>query len=92
MFAPDASDSDGLLNLCAVGNLPKLLILFALPTAFYGKHYMFRGIIPYQSGNLTIETSLPLWVHTDGEVTRKSNHISVSCEKEAIRIICSQNP
>ncbi len=87
MFAPDAVDCDGLLNLCAVGDLPKLLILFALPTAFYGKHYMFRGITPYQSGSLTIETSMPLWVHTDGEVTRKSSQISVSCERGALRIV-----
>lgn len=92
LFAPNAVDNDGILNLCAVGDLPKLLILFALPTAFYGKHYMFRGITPYQSSNVTIETSLPLWVHTDGEVTRKSNRICIACEKEAIRIVCPQNP
>lgn len=92
MFSPDAVDHDGILNLCAVGDLPKLLILFALPTAFFGKHYIFPGITPYQSDSLTIETSLPLWVHTDGEVTRKSNHITVTCEKNAIRIFCPQNP
>lgn len=87
MFAPDADAGDGLLNLCAVGDLPKLLILFALPTAFRGKHYIFRGITPYLSGRLAIETSIPLWVHTDGEVARKSDHICVTCEKDAIRII-----
>lgn len=92
MFAPAADDHDGILNLCAVGDLPKLLILFALPTAFYGKHYMFRGITPYQSGSLTIETSLPLWVHTDGEVARKSDRIEVTCEKDAIRVIRPENP
>ena len=88
MFAPDADAGDGILNLCAVGDLPKLFILLALPTAFWGKHYMVRGITPYQSGSLTIEASLPLWIHTDGEVTRKSNRISVTCEKAAIRVIC----
>lgn len=87
MFAPDADARDGLLNLCAVGDLPKLLILFALPTAFRGKHYMFRGITPYRSGHLTIETTLPLWVHTDGEVARRSDHICVTCEKDAIQIM-----
>lgn len=87
MFAPDADACDGILNLCAVGDLPKLLILFALPTAFFGKHYMVRGITPYQSADLTIETRLPLWVHTDGEVSRKSDRIRVTCEKGAIRVI-----
>ncbi len=87
MFAPDADDSDGYLNLCAVGDLPKLLILFALPTAFVGKHYRFRGITPYKVRALTLETSLPLWVHTDGEVSRKSRRIHVICEQNAIQIL-----
>lgn len=87
MFAPRALDNDGILNLCAVGDLSKFFILFALPTAFYGKHYRFRGITPYQAKALTIETSMPLWVHTDGEVTRRSDRIRVSCEQDALRIV-----
>jgi len=86
-FAPDADANDGILNLCAVGRLPKLVVLLALPTAFKGRHYMFKGITPYKAEKVTIETTLPLWVHTDGEVIRKSRHICVSCEKSAIRII-----
>lgn len=87
MFAPDADDRDGLLNICAVGDLPKLLILFALPTAFKGKHYRFNGITPYKAEKLSIEASSPMWVHTDGEVTRKSSHITVTCEKNCILFI-----
>ncbi len=87
MFAPDADDRDGLLNICAVGDLPRLLILFALPTAFRGKHYRFKGITPYKVRKLTIEASSPLWVHTDGEVTRKSARITVTCEKNCILFI-----
>ncbi len=87
MFAPDADDSDGFLNVCAVGDLSKLLILFALPTAFTGKHYRFKGITPYKARSLTLETTLPLWVHTDGEVSRKSSRIHVACEKNAIQIL-----
>lgn len=87
MFAPDAADDDGILNLCAVGDLSKLFILFALPTAFHGKHFRFRGITPYRSGRVVIETSLPLWVHTDGEVTRKSDWIAASCERGALRVV-----
>jgi len=86
-FAPDANPNDGILNLCVVGDLSKLFVLLALPTAFKGKHYRFKGITPYQARNFTIETSLPLWVHTDGEVTRRSRRITVTCEKSAIQII-----
>lgn len=87
MFAPDAEADDGILNLCAVGDLSKLFILFALPTAFKGKHYRFKGITPYEASSLTIETSKPLWVHTDGEVARRCSRISVSCQHQAIRIL-----
>lgn len=88
MFAPDADAADGILDMCAVGDLPKSLILFALPTAFRGKHYRFKGISPYKAGALTIETSVPLWVHTDGEVTRKCSRIRVICRQNALRIHC----
>ncbi|MCI5953143.1 MAG: diacylglycerol kinase family lipid kinase [Lachnospiraceae bacterium] len=87
MFCPDANDSDGIMNLCSVGDLPKAKVLLALPTAFKGKHYRFRGVTPYRAKEVTIETSSPLWVHTDGEVTRKSNRITLTCEQQAIRII-----
>lgn len=86
-FAPNADDNDGILNLCVVGDLSKIFVLFALPTAFKGSHYRFKGITPYKAEKLTIETSRPLWVHTDGEVTRRSRRICVTCEKSAIRII-----
>lgn len=87
MFAPDADAHDGILNLCTVGDIPKLLILMALPTALYGKHYLFRGITPYQAKNISLESDRDLWVHTDGEVTRKERRITVSCEKDAFYML-----
>ena len=36
---------------------------------------------------VTIETSQPLWVHTDGEVTRRSDWICVGCERNALRVV-----
>lgn len=87
MFSPDADDSDGILDLCAAGDLPKLLILLALPTAFKGKHYRFKGITAYKAKQFTLEAEAPLWAHTDGEVGRKVQRITVSCEHHAIRIM-----
>lgn len=84
-FCPDAVANDGLLDLCVVRNLPKLLILFALPTAFWGKHYIFPGIDSYRTSRVQIRTSAPLWVHADGEVWERSDSISVSCCPGRIR-------
>lgn len=86
-FCPAANARDGLLDLCFVGSLPKLLILFALPTAFIGKHYMFPHIMHYRASQVEIKTSVPLWVHTDGEVYYKSDHIYLSCEKQKISFL-----
>ena len=87
MFSPDADASDGILDLCAVGDISKALVIYALPTAFKGKHYRYDGITPYRARKVTIEVSSPLWVHTDGEVTRKSDSITVTCEQNALHII-----
>ena len=87
MFCPDATASGGQLNLCTVGDLPKLLILIALRTAFFGKHYMFKGITPYKAAKVKIETSVPLWVHTDGEVVQRSSSLTITCEPDDLQII-----
>lgn len=86
-FCPGASSEDGIIDICMIGNIPKWLILMALPTAFFGKHYIFRGIEHYTAKKIRLETSVPLWVHTDGEVTRKSNSITITCEKQKLQFL-----
>jgi len=86
-FCPDADAADGLLDLCLVGSLPKSVIFLALPTAFFGKHYLFPQIFHYRASRIEIKTSAPLWIHTDGEVYFKSDHIRLSCEKQKVRFL-----
>lgn len=86
-FCPMADATDGLLDLCVVGNMPKPVILFALPTAFFGKHYIFPAIKHYTASKVTLDSSLPLWVHTDGEVYIKADRITVSCTAQKIKLL-----
>lgn len=86
-FCPKADCSDGLLDLCLVENLPKWLILAALPTAYFGKHYLFHGIRAYRARKLHIMTSSPLWVHTDGEVPGAFRECTVECLQGKLRMI-----
>ena len=86
-FCPGADATDGVLDLCVVGKLPKLFILFALPTAFFGKHYMFPHINHYTAREIELQTSAHLWVHTDGEVHQKATHIKISCRKQTVRFL-----
>lgn len=87
MFCPSANAHDGVLDLCSVGNISKGLVLLALPTAFFGKHYFVKGINAHTATRMSITTSSPLWVHTDGEVTRKSCGFRVECLPGAIRMV-----
>lgn len=87
MFCPSADDHDGVLDLCSVGNISKGLVLLALTTAFFGKHYFVKGINAHTATRMSITTSSPLWVHTDGEVTRKSCGFRVECLHGAIRMV-----
>lgn len=86
-FCPQASNSDGIMDICTAADISRLLILCALPTAFFGKHYMFKGIYGYQCTDMTIQSSIPLWVHTDGEVIGQTNNLKITCKKQAIQII-----
>lgn len=86
-FCPDADYHDGCLDVCAVGDIPKWLVLMALPTAFVGEHYRFKGIDRYIVSQIHLETSAPLWVHTDGEVSTKSSSITMTCEKEKLHFL-----
>lgn len=87
MFCPKADYHDGLMDICSVGNIPKLLVLLALPTAFSGNHYRFKGIDRYSARTLKITTSAPLWVHTDGEVSVKADSITLVCEKDRLQML-----
>ncbi|MCQ2539902.1 MAG: diacylglycerol kinase family lipid kinase [Acetatifactor sp.] len=87
MFCPDADATDGLLDICCVDDLPKLKILTALPTAFKGNHYRFNGIDAYKAKKVTIQTSVPLWVHTDGEVLRTTTEATFENCHDGIYIV-----
>ena len=86
-FCPDANDNDGILNLCVVGDVPKPVVLCALPFAFKGKHYIFKGVTPYRASKVRICTSSPLWIHTDGEVSRQVQQFTAQCQRSALNII-----
>lgn len=79
-FCPKASPSDGMLDVIVVDSLAKFKVLLCLPTAFFGKHTIFKGIHIYQCKNVTVESSMPLPVHKDGENGGIHRSFSVSLE------------
>ena len=87
-FCPKAKSDDGIIDICTASTkMPKLLLLLILPTAFWGKHYLFPGITPYKAKTIHIKSSAPLWIHTDGEILRKDDELSISCHRRVLTVI-----
>lgn len=87
MFCPGADYRDGYFDICAAGDIGTLKVLAFLPRTFKGKHVGVKGINLYRAQNVRIQTEVPLWVHTDGEVSVQSNDISLTCRKQTINIL-----
>lgn len=87
MFCPDASHTDGILDICAVGPIAKPIILMALPSALKGQHYKYPHIYPYRVSEIRIDADRDFWVHTDGEVSSKCSSITIKCLQNRIQLL-----
>ena len=87
MFAPKANPQDGFIDICAVSVNSKAKILAAIPLAYFGKHTIFKGITCVRAKKVRIRTSEPLWVHTDGEVHRKSKDFMIESLPGKLRLL-----
>lgn len=86
-FAPNADLSDGKFDLVYAGHMPTLRILFALPLSFFGHYYWIKGIGHHVVQKVNIKTEKPLWVHTDGEVSVKSDNITLECLNQKLHMM-----
>ena len=86
-FCPSADYRDGYFDICTAGDISALKVLAFLPRTFSGKHVGAKGVNMYRAKNVRITTEVPLWVHTDGEVSVQSNDISLSCRKQTVNIL-----
>lgn len=86
-FCPDAVYDDGQIDLCTVGDISPMTFIGALPKAMKGTHLGIKGIEPYRARTVRVQTGLPLWVHTDGEVCTKASDITFTLCKEQVRLI-----
>lgn len=87
MFAPDANNHDGILDIVIAANISKPRVLQILPSTIKGEQFKYNGTSHYKAYKCAIRTSLPLWTHTDGEVETKADFIEFKSLKEAIRIV-----
>ena len=87
MFGPDADCNDGIFDICVAGDMSIPTILRALPSAKKGKHFKYKGIHALKSSEIHITTQKPLWVHTDGEVSIKSDDILIKNSGKKLKLM-----
>ena len=86
-FCPDASPSDGYLDVIVVDSLSKPKVICCLPTAFFGKHTHFNGIHIFRCKKIDIHSEARLAVHKDGESAGLLHDFSVCMEPKQINMI-----
>jgi YegS/Rv2252/BmrU family lipid kinase len=67
LLAPDASLTDGMLDVVMIENMPRLRYLLLAPTVFSGRHVRRRGVHVVRSREAHITASRPFSVYADGE-------------------------
>ncbi|HKD13162.1 MAG TPA: diacylglycerol kinase family protein [Candidatus Angelobacter sp.] len=66
-IAPRAVLDDGLLDVCLVGRISKLKVLFCLPIIYFGGHTRLKEVEYFQASKVRIETNPALELYADGE-------------------------
>jgi diacylglycerol kinase (ATP) len=66
-LAPRAEMTDGMLDLCMVGDMSRLKLLRCFPEVFFGTHLRHREITCLRTARFRLEADRPLEVFADGE-------------------------
>lgn len=86
-FCPEASPSDGELDVIIAHGVSGIKLLFLLPLAFAGKHVGFQGVTILRCKKIQAETDRPLPLHTDGEPGFLRKKITVRLMAEQLKVI-----
>ena len=85
-FGPNASHTDGKLDIILVERISGMKFFLALPFAIFGKVFMFKGIKGMTASRISVKLDEPVWIHTDGEVTRQADELKIRVLRSAVNI------
>jgi YegS/Rv2252/BmrU family lipid kinase len=86
-IAPDASVSDGRLDVVAV---PRVNVFNAVPLVvrlFHGSIHRVSEVRSFQGEKFVIERAKPGWIHTDGEPRAETARLEVEILPRSLRIM-----
>ena len=67
LLAPNASLTDGLLDVVTIEDMSRLRFLALTPTVFNGRHVRQRGVDVARAEEVHIEATRPFTLYADGE-------------------------
>lgn len=85
-ISPEASVTDGLLDLTIVQNLSRWKLLFVFITVFWGGHTQFREVKTFTGKSISIYGDEQVLIHADGEVIGKAP-VKVDVCEHSLRVL-----
>lgn len=86
-MAPNADASDGKIDLCIAYGIPKWKTFFLLPFLVCARHEKFECFKIIRCPSCSVQSSLPMAVHTDGEYMGSFHNAEFFCLPEKLHII-----
>jgi diacylglycerol kinase family enzyme len=86
LMAPEASLTDGLLDVVIIPDVPKTRFLRLLPTVFKGEHINEPGVEVLRAGEVTISADRPFMMYADGDPIAELP-VTVRALRAAVRVI-----
>ena len=86
-FCPHARPDDDSVDFCMASPASRLQFFQVFPKAYSGDHVKFDLITQDRAEEITMETELPSWVHTDGEIHFTSTKITLRTLPQKIRFL-----
>lgn len=86
-FAPEASVTDGCIDIVVAHHMSPVKAVCLLPRALFGKHAGAKEITIIQSPAVSVEAEKSLPIHTDGEAVFSRYKVSVEILEEKLRVI-----
>ena len=86
-FCPKAKVDDGRLDVIVASGIPRLKVLFILPTAFFGKHTNVKGVDIFQCRKAFVRMKESCPVHTDGEPVAVGKELKAEICREQILLM-----
>lgn len=84
--APEADFTDGKLDICRVGPMNPIQLLYMFPTVYFGRHLLSPKVEHSQSERVLVETDSPAEIYADGEFVCKTP-AEITVEPGALKVI-----